>query len=138
MKSKAMQTELFEVERREGRRVQGGECTSDVVMSAHVAENASVFRTILELHVPKGATVADVTYGLGSFWREIPPDEYDLKASDLKTGVDCRSLAYETESLDCVVLDPPYMEGLFRKDTNNLAGGGSHKAFRHAYSNGQA
>jgi hypothetical protein len=46
----------------------------------------------------------------------------------LKTGVDCRSLAYENESLDCVALDPPYMEGLFRKDTSNLAGGGSHKA----------
>ena len=125
-------------ERREGRRVQGGECTSDVIMSAHIAENASVFRTILELHVPKGATVADVTFGLGSFWREVPDDEYVLRRSDLKTGVDCRQLPYEKESLDCVVLDPPYMEGLFRRATDHLAGGGSHKAFRHAYSNGQA
>ncbi len=29
------------------------------------------------------------------------------------------------------------MEGLFRRDTGHLAGGGSHHAFRNAYSNGQ-
>jgi tRNA G10 N-methylase Trm11 len=103
-----------------------------------MAENASVFKTILELHVPKGATVADVTYGLGAFWREIPPDEYALKSSDMKTGVDCRKLPYHKESIDALVLDPPYMEGLFRRATGHMAGGGSHKAFRNAYSNGEA
>ncbi len=134
-----MQSELFEkAEREDGRRVQGGECTSDVVLSAHVAENASVFRQILELHVPKGAIVADVTYGLGSFWRGIPSGEYDLRPSDLKTGVDCRALPHADASIDCVVLDPPYMEGLFRKATSHMAGGGSHSAFRKAYSNGEA
>jgi len=135
-----MQTKLFiePTEGREERRIQGGKCTSDVVLSAHVSENATVFKKILELHVPKGATVADVTYGLGSFWREIPPSEYKLKRSDLKTGVDFRALPYEDGSIDCVVLDPPYMEGLFRKATSHMAGGGSHAAFRTAYSNGAA
>ncbi len=107
-------------------------------MSAHIADNAQVFPQILDLHVPKGSVIADVTYGLGAFWREVPDGLYELKKSDMKTGVDCRSLPYENESLDCVVLDPPYMEGLFRRDTGNLAGAGSHKAFRNAYSNGQA
>lgn len=133
------QTILFaEPERKNGRRVQGGECTSDVTLSAYVAGNATVFPYILDLHVPKGSVIADVTYGLGSFWRDIPEGDYQLKPSDLKTGVDCRSLPYKKESIDCVVLDPPYMEGLFRRDTGHLAGGGTHKAFRNAYSNGQA
>jgi hypothetical protein len=134
------QEELFiEVaEPTNGRRVQGGECTSDVTMSAYVAENASVFKSILELHVPEGSVVADVTYGLGAFWRAIPEGVWDLRPSDLKTGVDCRHLPYEDESIDCVVFDPPYMEGLFRRQTDHMAGAGTHKAFRNAYSNGEA
>jgi len=132
------QAALFvEPERKVGRRVQGGECTTDVTVSAYVAENADVFSKILKLHVPKGAIIADVTYGLGAFWRDVPGGEYILKASDLKTGVDCRNLPYADESIDTVVLDPPYMEGLFRRDTSHLAGGGTHAAFRRAYSNAQ-
>jgi hypothetical protein len=132
------QATLFsEPEPKNGRRVQGGECTSDVTISAYTGDNATVFPHILDLHVPKGSVIADVTYGLGAFWREVPEGAYHLKQSDLKTGVDCRSLPYKKESIDCVVLDPPYMEGLFRRDTGHLAGGGSHKAFRRAYSNGQ-
>jgi hypothetical protein len=34
-------------------------------------------------------------------------------------------------------VDPPYMEGLFRRCTRHLAGSGTHKAFREHYSNGQ-
>jgi hypothetical protein len=133
------QVALFsEPERKNGRRVQGGECTSDVTMSAYVAENATVFPQILDLHVPKGAVIADVTYGLGAFWRDVPEDDYEVKGSDLKTGVDCRALPYSDQSLDAVVLDPPYMEGLFRRRTGHMAGSGSHNAFRRAYSNGQA
>ena len=49
------------------RRVQGGVSTSDVIRSAHVAGNADVFPQILNLHVPPGAIVADVTWGKGVF-----------------------------------------------------------------------
>ena len=119
------------------RRVQGGVCTSDVILSAHTGDNAEVFPKVLGLHVPKGAAVADVTYGLGVFWRNVNPRDYKLTPSDLKTGVDCRSLPYKSASFDCVVLDPPYMEGLYRRDNGHLAGSGSHSAFRTAYSNGQ-
>jgi len=41
------------------------------------------------------------------------------------------------KSIDCVVLDPPYMEGLYRRSTTHLAGSGSYAAFRETYSNGQ-
>lgn len=53
-------------------------------------------------------------------------------------GVDCRKLPYVEGSIDCVVLDPPYMEGLFRKSEDHMTGGGSHSAFRAHYSNGKA
>ena len=119
------------------RRVQGGICTTDLTLSAYMGDNAEVFPKVLELHVPLGAKIADVTYGLGVFWRNIDPQDYKLIPSDLKTGVDCRSLPYTAASLDCVVLDPPYMEGLYRRGNDHLAGSGSHSAFRRAYSNGQ-
>lgn len=119
------------------KRVAGGATTSDLVLSAHTATNDKVFPEILKLHTPLGSTVADVTYGLGVFWKEVPKQNYKLLATDLKTGVDCRKLPYKNATIDCLVLDPPYMEGLFRKNTGHLAGNGTYKAFRSAYSNGQ-
>lgn len=119
------------------RRVQGGICTTQVTMSACVGDNADVFAKILDLHVPKGSSVADVTYGKGAFWRKLNRKEYKVFESDIRDGVDCRDLPYWKHSLDCVVLDPPYMEGLYRKSNGHLAGSGSHSAFREHYSNGQ-
>ena len=92
-----------------------------------------MFANILRLHVPRGSRIADVTYGKGAFWKEVDPTGYALLASDLKTGVDCRRLPYEDESIDCVVLDPPYMEGFFRRAVHQLAGSGSHASFREHY-----
>jgi tRNA G10 N-methylase Trm11 len=57
-------------------------------------------------------------------------------ACDTQAGVDGRKLPYDSASLDCLVLDPPYMEGFFRRDTQQKAGGGTHSAFRSYYSNG--
>jgi DNA methylase len=119
------------------RRPAGGVATSQVTLTAHVAGNADVFPEILALHVADGATIADVTFGKGVFWQNVTADRYRLLASDLKTGVDCCQLPYEDASLDCVVLDPPYMEGLFRRADSQLAGGGTHAAFRGHYSNGK-
>jgi hypothetical protein len=113
-----------------------GVATTDVVLSAHVGTNAAVFAQVLALHVPKGSTVADVTWGKGAFWRKTPPDAYRVLPTDLRTGVDCRALPYADGEIDCVVLDPPYMEGLFRRETDHLAGSGTHGAFREHYSDG--
>jgi len=121
-----------------GRRTQGGAATTDVVISATVGGNANVFPDILRLHVPKGAVVADVTYGKGVFWRHVPADDYIVLPSDLQTGTDATALPYEDESLDALILDPPYMEGLFRRSKSHMAGSGTHAAFRKHYSNGQA
>lgn len=119
------------------KRVAGGITTSDLILSAHIANNDKVFREILKLHVPIGSTVADVTYGKGVFWKKVPKENYKLLPTDIKSGVDCKNLPYQHNSIDCIVLDPPYMEGLFRRNSDHLAGNGTHKAFRSAYSNGQ-
>ena len=125
-------------DQRSKRRIQGGVSTSNVILSAYVGGNADVFPYVLALHVPEGSTIADVTYGKGVFWQNVPRGRYVLKATDISTGVDCRVLPYTDASIDCVVLDPPYMEGLFRRSADHMAGGGSHSAFRKHYSNGEA
>lgn len=119
-----------------GRRSPRGEATSALVVSAHVGTNADVFPHVLRLHVPCGGRIADVTYGKGVFWRKVRTDDYDLLATDLDSGVDCRALPYDTASLDAVVLDPPYMEGFFRGEGTTKAGAGTHNTFRDHYSNG--
>jgi hypothetical protein len=114
-----------------------GVATTDLVFSAYVGTNADVFPHVLELHVPAGSRVADVTWGKGAFWRQVPPGRYDVLDTDLQTGVDCRDLPYADGEIDCVVLDPPYMEGLFRASATHLAGSGTHAAFRASYSDGR-
>ena len=92
---------------------------------------------MLALHVPVGSKVGDVTYGTGIFWKQVPRSLYRLFPSDIKTGTDCRDLPYRNASFDCIVLDPPYMEGLFRRRQSHLAGAGNYAAFRRTYSNGE-
>lgn len=118
------------------RKSPNGEATTDLVLSAHLGGNNEVFPQVLGLHVPPGAKVADVTYGNGVFWRHIPAGRYRLFATDLKDGVDCRDLPYGDGTMDCVVLDPPYMEGFFRQD-ESLSANGTHTTFRGYYSNGE-
>ena len=119
-----------------GRRAQGGKTTSDLVMSAYTAGNADVFPQVLKLHVPEGATVADVTWGRGVFWNNVNTAKYNILSSDIAMGVDCRDLPYDDASIDCVVLDPPYMEGFYRESSAHKAASGTHTAFARAYSNG--
>lgn len=131
-----LQLELVPRERSDKKRVQGGVSTTDVIMSAYVSGNSEVFPNILELHVAPGSKIADVTYGGGVFWKNVDLSKYELLPSDIANGVDCRSLPYDNNSLDVVVLDPPYMEGLLRGNSAHKAGGGTHAAFRDYYSNG--
>ena len=122
----------FTITRR--RRRPAGEVTSDLVRSAWIGGNAILFPKILDLHVPVGSTIADVTYGKGVFWRKVPGGRYSLLATDIATGIDCRDLPYEDESIDCVVLDPPYMEGFYRNGA--LAGAAGYSPFRTRYAGG--
>ena len=89
--------------------MRNGQPTNDLVFSAYVDGNENVFPHILGLYVKPGSTVADVTFGKGVFWRNVPKDEYNLLPSDVQSGTDCRNLPYQDGEIDCVVLDPPYM-----------------------------
>ena len=90
-------------------RIARGVATNELIFSAYQATNDEVFPHILKLYVTEGSLVADVTYGKGVFWKNIPAGTYDLRATDLRNGVDCRKLPYGDTTMDCVVSDPPYM-----------------------------
>lgn len=91
------------------RKVRNGDPTNDLVFSAYIEGNDRIFPRILDLYVSPGSVIADVTYGKGVFWRHVPENRYDLRATDIQDGVDCRKLPYKDGEIDCVVLDPPYM-----------------------------
>lgn len=105
--------------------------------------NAEIFPHVLSLYVQVGAKVADITYGKGVFWKNVPRGQYDLMPSDIKQGIDCRQLPYADCSIDCVVFDPPYMhtpggtahEGHQNYETyykNNGTGNGTDKKYHEA------
>jgi hypothetical protein len=121
---------------RKKRKSPRGEKTTRLIVSSRVGDNSDLFAQILKLHIPIGSKVADVTYGKGVFWRKVSSSDYALFATDIKTGVDCRSLPYTDGEMDCVVLDPPYMEGFYRAD-ESYAGQGTHEAFQEHYLNGE-
>ena len=102
-----MNTDLFAAQ--EKRRVKNGAPSNDLVFSAYVDSNDNLFPRILDLYVAPGSRVADVTFGRGVFWKRIPKEKYELLSTDIQDGIDCRNLPYPDSSIDCVVLDPPYM-----------------------------
>src|SRR5437763_15231857 len=73
--------------------------STDLTLSASVRTNADVFPSILDLHVPEGSVIADVTYGQGIVWRNIQKNEYMLHATDIKNGVDCGHLPYQDATI---------------------------------------
>jgi DNA modification methylase len=84
---------------------------SNPVLTGHIGTNADLFAAIMSLHASEGSVVADVTYGRGVFWKNIPDGLYTLLKSDIQDGVDFSDLPYEDSSIDILVLDPPYMHG---------------------------
>jgi hypothetical protein len=91
------------------RKSPAGVSTNRLIFSAYRGSNDDLFPKLLSLYVAPGSKVADVTYGKGVFWKKVPKDQYQLLATDICKGVDCRQLPYEDGSIDCVVFDPPYM-----------------------------
>lgn len=133
------------------KRTQGGVPSANVIVSAYVDNNDVVFRDIMSLYVPENSIVADVTFGQGVFWNKIDLSKYIIKASDLflkseiinrypqleiVNGIDCKNLPYESHSIDALILDPPYMEGFYRREVSHIGGTGTHSSFRNAYTSG--
>ncbi len=114
------------------RKSPAGEPTNNLVFSSYTADNDEVFPFILSLYVKPSSTVADVTYGKGVFWRQVPEGAYNLLPSDLADGIDCRNLPYADQSIDCVVFDPPYMH------TPGGTAHQNHQNYEGYYKNNQA
>jgi len=124
-----------------------GRATNELVFSAAVGTNDSLFPSILRLYVAAGSKVADVTFGRGVFWKQVPPGEFQLLTSDLRGGIDCRKLPYQSAEIDCVVFDPPYMhtpggtahvghqnyEGYYRNNVTNGSTAKYHEAVLELY-----
>lgn len=124
--------DLLDEPTRKKRKTPDGEPTNELVHTAQIGTNDELFPYVLSLYVAPGATVADVTYGKGVFWRRVPQDAYVLHPTDLSMGVDCRYLPYGDNSFDCVVFDPPYMHTPGGSAHNN------HQNFETYYRNNQA
>lgn len=93
---------------------------SDFVFSAVSGNNSDLLPGIFKIYVKPGNVVADVTYGKGIMWQKIDEAPYKVLKSDILTGVDFRNLPYEDRSINCLILDPPYMNGgLTVKDSIN-------------------
>ncbi len=73
--------------------------------------------------------MADVTYGRGVFWNNVPKGKFKLLPTDIEGGVDCRDLPYNDGEIDCVVLNPPYMH------SPGGAAHSTHTAFESRYRN---
>jgi tRNA G10 N-methylase Trm11 len=80
-----------------------------MILSAMIGNNSDIFPQILALYVPVGSKIADVTYGNGVFWAQIDCSKYTLLKSDIQMGIDARKLPYNDNSIDCIVIDPPYI-----------------------------
>jgi tRNA G10 N-methylase Trm11 len=111
------------------RKSPAGISTNDLIFSASVGKNEELFPEILKLYVPIGSSIADVTYGKGVFWRRVDEILYTVLKSDLQNGIDCRHLPYDSASIDCVVLDPPYMH------TPGGTAHSNHQNFENYYKN---
>jgi len=109
-----------------------GNATNDLVFSSYIGTNDDMFPLVLSLYVQPGSVVADVTYGTGVFWRKVPQGVYNLLPSDLAEGVDCRDLPYDSNSIDCVVFDPPYMH------TPGGTAHANHQNYENYYKNNRA
>ena len=95
------------------------------ILTAMTGSNADLFPQILQMYVKPHSVIADVTYGTGAFWKNIDPSLYDMRPSDLLMGVDFTDLPYEDASIDCLVIDPPYMH----------TGRSVHKGLQRSYNN---
>jgi hypothetical protein len=115
----------------------------ELTLSAYRADSSELFPRILDLHVDDGARIADVTHGTGVFWQDIDLEARNMelvtsditaKTNDLFMVGDCRELPLQDNCLYSIILDPPYAEGFYRRNKDQLSGHGSHESFRDTYS----
>jgi len=91
-----------------------------IVYTSGYPDNAHLVAAAAHLFIADGTNVADVTYGKGAFWAKTDLTRFTFHATDLHEPpphrrperfqtADFRDLPYKPESMDTVVLDPPYV-----------------------------
>ena len=97
----------------------------DPVLSAIVGNNADLLAAVARLWIKPDDIVVDATWGRGAMWNKL--DGMPTHAHDIaKDGVDCRALPYKANTIDVLVLDPPYRP---THGSKNFAGNGLAEAY---------
>lgn len=87
-----------------------------------------IINSILALHVPGKRIDCDTTYSKGNFYKNtgIEEPEYKFDISPQSSDViyaDSRKLPLPSDSLECMIFDPPFLatkgKSLFGKEDNN-------------------
>lgn len=83
-------------------------------LSVVTGSNADLIREVCKLHLGPEDSIADLTFGRGTFWKGVAAGiRARVTGSDLVTvcgaSVDFRATPYADRSFDIVVLDPPYI-----------------------------
>jgi DNA modification methylase len=79
--------------------------------TSYTGDNSDLIKEVADFYLRPGMKVADVTWGRGVFWKKVDLTQYDFHPSDIRTHenkYDFKSLPYESNSFDAVILDPPY------------------------------
>jgi len=96
------------------------EQTSPILAAGGWQSNAQLIEDVSRLYFREKDLVVDITYGRGKFWTDFEPPglvKHDIRGD----GVCWSKLPEESESVDVVVMDPPYVAMGGRK-TSNLKG----------------
>ena len=79
--------------------------------------SSDVVKSVFEVHFSEASSVADLTYGKGAFWKNVPEnltvvslDQNPRYGCLVKS--DCRSVPLGDQSVDVVVFDPPHQHGV--------------------------
>lgn len=92
-------------------------------------DQTEIIHNILSLHVPNRKIDCDPTYSIGNFYNntgiDVPHLRFDInpQCEGVEYG-DSRSLPIESNSLNCIMFDPPFLAtsgaSLKSKDDSNL------------------
>lgn len=112
-----------------------GTIDDEILLSCYKSRNAPVFQKIMKQYIPNNSVGADVNYGsAGGMWKTLNNGIYDSELcpwhvhlsdkykktgisypADVKFGICMSSLPYTDNTLDFLVMDPPYSSGTLRK-----------------------
>ncbi len=90
----------------------------DIIVTAKIGDNSILFPEALKIFAKNNDKILDMTYGLGTFWKNIDCSKYDLIKNDIDKSrgdvhFDFRNMPYitgfiEENYFDIIILDPPY------------------------------